>query len=115
MWPCVSRKYALGKIGMKSRRKNGSFNNDKSNKKDMERYGNKNQIRTLSYELLEICYEANATMSIEYKIRLLEKCIAKVKTFRKARHSWLVGLVVLQCKLEQCELGIVLCVCKWKC
>ena len=45
-------------------------------KKDMEI---KNQIRTLSYELLEICYEANATMSIEYKIRLLEKCIAKVK------------------------------------
>ena len=45
-------------------------------KKDIEI---KNQIRNLSFELLEISYEANATMSIEQRIRLLEKAIAKVK------------------------------------
>lgn len=45
-------------------------------KKDIEI---KNKIRNCSYELLELCYEANATMFKENRIRLLEKCIAKVK------------------------------------
>lgn len=45
-------------------------------KKDIEI---KNQIRKYSYELLEICYEANTTMFIENRIKLLEKGIARVK------------------------------------
>ena len=45
-------------------------------KKDMEI---KNRIRNNSYELLELCYEANTTISKENRIRLLEKAIAKIK------------------------------------
>lgn len=45
-------------------------------KKDIEI---KNRIRSNSYDLLELCYEANTTFSKENKIILLEKCIAKIK------------------------------------
>ena len=45
-------------------------------KKDIEI---KNRIRSNSYDLLELCYEANITSSAENKIRLLEKVIAKIK------------------------------------
>lgn len=45
-------------------------------KKDIEI---KNRIRNNSYELLELCYEANATSSLENRVRLLEKSIAKIK------------------------------------
>lgn len=45
-------------------------------KKDIEL---KNRIRTNSYDLLELCYEANTTSNIENKKGLLEKVIAKIK------------------------------------
>ncbi len=45
-------------------------------KKDIEI---KNRIRSNSYDLLELCYEANITSSVENKKRLLEKVIAKIK------------------------------------
>ena len=45
-------------------------------KKDIEI---KNRIRSNSYDLLELCYEANITSSAENKKRLLEKVIAKIK------------------------------------
>ena len=45
-------------------------------KKDIEI---KNKIRSNSYEILELCYEANTTKNKDRKIRLLEKCIAKIK------------------------------------
>lgn len=55
-----------------------SINKELSNfpKKDIEI---KNRIRTNSYDLLEISYEANATGDIRRKIELLEKSIAKIK------------------------------------
>lgn len=39
----------------------------------------KNRIRSNSYDLLETCYEANATSDIQMKQKLLEQAIAKVK------------------------------------
>lgn len=45
-------------------------------KKDIEI---KNRIRNNSYDLLELCYEANTTRNVEYKKQLLEKVIAKIK------------------------------------
>lgn len=45
-------------------------------KKDIEL---KNRIRSTSYDLLELSYEANTTSDVEYKKTLLEKIIAKVK------------------------------------
>ncbi len=39
----------------------------------------KNRIRSNSYDLLEISYEANNTLNKEYKIELLGKMIAKIK------------------------------------
>lgn len=45
-------------------------------KKDIEL---KNKIRENSYDLLELAYEANTETDIEYKKRLLNKTIAKVK------------------------------------
>ncbi|MDO5556123.1 MAG: four helix bundle protein [Clostridia bacterium] len=45
-------------------------------KKDIEI---KNRIRTNTYDLLEICYQANATSNVEKKIELLEEAIAKIK------------------------------------
>lgn len=45
-------------------------------KKDIEL---KNRIRTNSYDLLEIAYEANITSSDVDRKRLLEKMIAKIK------------------------------------
>lgn len=45
-------------------------------KKDIEI---KNRIRTNTYDLLEICYEANVTLNIEKKKELLDKAISKVK------------------------------------
>ena len=39
----------------------------------------KNKIRSESYDLLEISYEANNTSRKEHKMTLLEKGIAKVK------------------------------------
>ena len=45
-------------------------------KKDIEL---KNRIRNNSYDLLELCYEANTTSNLESKRRLLEKVIAKIK------------------------------------
>ncbi len=45
-------------------------------KKDLEL---KNRIRINSYDLLELCYEANVTENLENKKRLLEKIIAKIK------------------------------------
>ncbi len=39
----------------------------------------KNRIRNSCYDILEILYEANATTSIERRIYMLEKAIAKVK------------------------------------
>ena len=45
-------------------------------KKDIEI---KNKIRSNSYEILELCYEANTTKNKDRKINLLEKCIAKIK------------------------------------
>ena len=45
-------------------------------KKDIEL---KNRIRSNSYDLLELAYEANNTADVENKKRLLEKVIAKIK------------------------------------
>ena len=45
-------------------------------KKDIEL---KNRIRSNSYDILELCYEANTIENIEYKKRLLNKVIAKIK------------------------------------
>lgn len=45
-------------------------------KKDIEL---KNRIRSNSYDLLEIAYEANNCQEVEYKKRLLNKAISKVK------------------------------------
>lgn len=39
----------------------------------------KNRIRSNSYDLLEMCYEANSISDIQRKIKLLEKAIAKIK------------------------------------
>lgn len=39
----------------------------------------KNRIRANSYNLLEVCYEANMTSDIQMKQKLLEHAIAKVK------------------------------------
>lgn len=45
-------------------------------KKDIEL---KNRIRTNSYDLLEIAYEVNNNKDIEYKKKLLNKALAKIK------------------------------------
>lgn len=45
-------------------------------KKDIEI---KNKIRMNSYDLLEIAYEANSTQDVEYKKKLLNRMIAKIK------------------------------------
>ena len=45
-------------------------------KKDIEI---KNRLRTATYDLLEIAYEANSSKVLEYKERLLNKIMAKVK------------------------------------
>lgn len=45
-------------------------------KKDIEI---KNRIRSNSFDLLEISYEANTTTNIQRKIQLLENAIAKIK------------------------------------
>lgn len=45
-------------------------------KKDIEL---KNRIRTNSYDILEIAYEANNSENIEKKKDLLQKMIAKIK------------------------------------
>lgn len=45
-------------------------------KKDIEL---KNRIRSNSYDLLEMAYEANALEEVKYKKALLIKCIAKIK------------------------------------
>ena len=51
-------------------------NMDNFPKKDIEL---KNRIRVNSYDLLEICYEANATEDVRFKKDLLIKCTAKIK------------------------------------
>ena len=51
-------------------------NMDNFPKKDIEL---KNRIRSNSYDLLEIAYEANTTQNIEYKKELLNIAVAKVK------------------------------------
>ena len=45
-------------------------------KKDIEI---KNKIRMNSYDLLEIAYEANSTQDVEYKKKILNRMIAKIK------------------------------------
>lgn len=45
-------------------------------KKDIEI---KNKIIMNSYDLLEIAYEANSTQDVEYKKKLLNRMIAKIK------------------------------------
>lgn len=45
-------------------------------KKDLEI---KNRIRSNCYDLLEMTYEANAVTSNEKRIKILERCIAKIK------------------------------------
>lgn len=45
-------------------------------KKDIEI---KNRIKNSSYDLLELSYEANTTIDIEYKKKLLLKITAKIK------------------------------------
>lgn len=45
-------------------------------KKDIEL---KNRIRSNSYDILELAYEANCTENIERKKELLQKTVAKVK------------------------------------
>ena len=52
--------------------------------KQMDNYPNKdielkNRIRTNSYDLLEISYEANSTQDVEFKKKLLNKALAKIK------------------------------------
>ena len=51
-------------------------NLDNFTQKDMEL---KNRIRNISYDLLEIAYEANTIQNKEEKKRMLEKLIAKLK------------------------------------
>lgn len=51
-------------------------NLDNFPKKDIEL---KNRIRNISYDLLEIAYEANTTSKKEKKIDLLEKLVSKLK------------------------------------
>ena len=51
-------------------------NLDNFPKKDIEL---KNRIRNNGYDLLEIAYKANVTKDNEYKEKLLEELIAKVK------------------------------------
>lgn len=51
-------------------------NMDNFPKKDIEL---KNRIRSNSYDLLEISYEANTTQNTDYKKELLNRAIAKVK------------------------------------
>lgn len=45
-------------------------------KKDIEI---KQRIRSNSYDLLELSYEANTTGSDKRRVEILEKCIAKIK------------------------------------
>ncbi len=45
-------------------------------KKDIEL---KNRIRSSSYDLLELTYEANSTNNKSRKVELLEKVVAKIK------------------------------------
>ena len=45
-------------------------------KKDIEI---KNRLRNASYDLLELIYEANAIENKEEKMRIINKCIAKIK------------------------------------
>lgn len=45
-------------------------------KKDIEL---KNKIRMNSYDLLELAYETNSSQDIEYKKKILNKMIAKIK------------------------------------
>ncbi len=45
-------------------------------KKDIEL---KNRIRINSYDILEMAYEANSVLDIEYKKLTLQKMIAKIK------------------------------------
>ena len=52
--------------------------------KQMDNYPNKdielkNRIRTNSFDLLEISYEANSAQDIEFKKELLNKALAKIK------------------------------------
>lgn len=51
-------------------------NLDNFPKKDIEI---KNKIRNITYELLELVYEANSTSDNEYKMYLTDKSIAKIK------------------------------------
>ena len=51
-------------------------NLDNFPKKDIEL---KNRIRNASYDLLELSYKANVTTDKDYKKRLLEEIIAKVR------------------------------------
>ena len=51
-------------------------NLDNFPKKDIEL---KNRIRTNSYDLLELVYEANSTRKKERKLEILDKTIAKLK------------------------------------
>ena len=51
-------------------------NLDNLPKKDIEL---KNRIRTNSYDLLELVYEANSTREKERKLEILDKTIAKLK------------------------------------
>ena len=39
----------------------------------------KNRIRSNSYDILELIYEANSSENIDFKISLLQKILAKVK------------------------------------
>ena len=52
--------------------------------KELENYPKKeleikNRIRTCTYDILEIAYEANVTTDIELKKNLLNKIISKIK------------------------------------
>ena len=52
--------------------------------KQMDNYPNKdielkNRIRTNSYDLLEITYEANSIQDVEVKKKLLNRALAKIK------------------------------------
>ena len=51
-------------------------NLDNFPKKDIEL---KNRIRNTSYDLLEIAYVANTSQEKEYKIKLIDQIIAKIK------------------------------------
>ena len=52
-------------------------NLDNFPKKDIEI---KNKIRIITYDLLEILYEANTTLNTTLKMELLDKGVAKIKT-----------------------------------